>query len=178
MVIKNILGNPENKKLEKAVADIQYKKQLVERNISSEIQAINAQINSQYVAIGQAVYELSLNGIQPADEVQENINKITELKASTEEKKAKLLEALTRYNEELALINPTGVNQVLMMGGPKCTSCGAVLTTGDMFCQGCGGMVGSNAAVAAMDGSRCASCGSVLADEDLFCQGCGAKKIL
>jgi len=203
MKLQNVFGDADAKKLEKAVSEIEYRKQLVSQNISLEIEALNAQIEAQYKAIGRIVYGFCLKGAHASEEYKGNVDKIAELEVSVKEKVGKLKVMLDRYDEELNLINPGGetateaaestADKIIKKlpfnasssakadaaaGAGRCHACGAALIPNNKFCQKCGAKAepaASTAGTAAASTGFCNSCGNALIPNEKFCQKCGAK---
>ena len=102
---------------------------------------LRGELNREYRAFGEAVY----NNI-PEAELQENKNRIKELKES--------------LKDVTELLN-SAKNQ------STCPECGASVIKGAQFCHSCGATLNTGV-------SFCKKCGAELFDESKFCINCGA----
>ncbi|MBE6464044.1 MAG: zinc-ribbon domain-containing protein [Eggerthellaceae bacterium] len=115
----------------------------------------------------------------------ETVKEIPELRESREPLFASIEDIdqkRARIDEEIAEIEAQIEAQRASSMTFKCPSCGADVSSGDMFCSTCGISIeevkAAYAAPEPADSLTCSVCGATLSEGDRFCMVCGAKQEL
>lgn len=129
----------------------------------AEISSLNGQVNTQeevinkaFIELGRIYYEEHKDVIDDVHATQINIVKAT----------------LDRIQQLKAEINT-------IKGVTNCTTCGAEMASGSVFCSSCGTKV-SAAVVVSVETTVhiekiCPQCSTAVNDDALFCTSCGQK---
>lgn len=116
--------------------------------INSLISDENQRMNSLYMEIGKAYFELHKDDCEPRFEAQ-----VSELK--------EIGTRVDGYNQQIKRIK----------GIFPCPNCGRDLSKTDVFCTGCGTRVVAPQPA----GNVCGKCGTTLAPGSAFCTACGTR---
>ncbi|MFP3152908.1 zinc-ribbon domain-containing protein [Lachnospiraceae bacterium ZAX-1] len=167
--------------VQKAVADLQERKKLLQNGATRELDAISIQVEDQYKEMGAEIYQLSIRDEKIPDEVNGYIDKINALNKEGDNKKAKLKELLDRCDDEIRMIMPAETKRyATIVSGDVCPSCGASYVKGtDTFCMHCGTKLptkGGDSPVVVATGAICPLCSTpYVKDVDSFCMHCGTN---
>jgi len=115
----------------KAILDIENKKKTIAHASNSEQEVIKIKIKNEFTQIGEKAYTMYSESNFDIEKLTDIFATVSEHYRVLEEKKAKLSEILSRYDDELAILTPKG--QMF------CTGCGKpYIQDRDNFCTGCG----------------------------------------
>ena len=165
----------------KAILDIENKKKTITQASNNEQAAIREHISGEYRKIGETSYTLYEEGCFEIEKIANMLIKVRELYQSLSEKQAKLDEILSRYDDELKILQPAPP-----MGQAICHSCGSAYLPGEMlFCRVCGTQLPmantytagtkytAGTEYTAMQPTICANCGAENVADAVFCSRCG-----
>ena len=181
--IKQSFSGPQQELNEtsKAILDVENKKKAINQAAISEQGAIRIKINNEYMRIGETAYRLYGKGNFEVEELSDMFATVNDLQQELIEKQAKLNEILSRYNDELKILNPAPP-----VGHTKCPSCGASYIPGEMlFCTVCGNKLPTQNENTAKSNfsteqptihqSTCSNCNTKNVSDAVFCISCGNK---
>lgn len=118
---------------------------------NSQISDEEKKVAGLYEQLGRKYVELY--GESPDDSFKEYVDSIKQSE-----------EAIIGYKDKV----------IELKGNTKCTSCGAEIPAGSMFCSVCGNKVTvPEQPVGDTDGRKCASCGAAIPVGSRFCTSCG-----